>query len=151
MVLGNICLRCDHQAAIIECSQCLQKHYCSVLCERTHRRQIGQLCPNQRGNTSHRSSEPRSSELVVTSAVENTVINRNQTLPSIVRSDRNQLHDIRSSELVVPIVVVNTVSFPSLVHTETRSIQHPVEQYSPSSRLPVLQRPSTNLGHASTE
>ena len=97
------------------------------------RRLIGQLCPNQRGNTSHRSSEP-----IVTSAVENTVINRYQALPSIVRSDRNQLHDGRSSELVVPIVVVNTVSFPSLVHTETRSIQRPVEQYSPSSVAKTL-------------
>ena len=68
-------MHCDHQVAILECPQCLQKHYCSILCQRAHARQIGQLCPSQRRSG------------------------------NIITSDRNQPHDGRSSELVVPIVV----------------------------------------------
>jgi hypothetical protein len=118
MVQGNICISCDHQVAILECPQCLQKHYCSTLCQRAHARQIGQLCPSQRRSG------------------------------NIITSDRNQPHDGRSSELVVPIVVDNTVSphsrsvtLPSIVHTVTRSMERTDDQYT-SSRLPVLQGPS---------
>jgi len=118
MVQGNICMHCDHQVAILECPQCLQKHYCSILCQRAHARQIGQLCPSQR----------RSGNINI--------------------SDRNQPHDGRSSELVVPIVVDNTISphsrsvtLPNIVHTVTRSMERTVDQYI-SSQLPVLQGPS---------
>ena len=53
-----------------------------------------------------------------------------------VYSDRNQPHDGRCSELVVPIAVDNTMSpqsrsvtLPSIVHTETRSMERTVDQY----------------------
>ena len=118
MVQGNICINCDHQVAILECPQCLQKHYCSISCQRAYARQIGRLCPSQRrrGN--------------------------------INTSDRNQPHD-GSSELAVPIAIDNTtVSRPSrsvtltiIVHTETRSMERTVDQYTSSRRAHCIVHP----------
>ena len=72
-------------------------------------------------------------------------------------SDRNQPRDGRSSELVVPIAVDKTVSphsrsvtLPSTIHTVTRSMERPVDQYT-SSRLHTKLINNSTLGHASTE
>jgi hypothetical protein len=115
MVRGNICINCDHQVAILECPQCLQKHYCSILCQRAHARLIGRLCPSQRRigniNISDR-NRPRSSELVVPIAVDNTV----------------SLHS-------------QSVTLPRIAHTETRSMERPIDHFT-SGRLPVLQGPT---------